>query len=171
MMLSSWTLGDITDNIYSYKKGEANMKCRTRNIPVGFTGTLDDMIYYTRRPNGRVYARRRFTLKDHPSHKPFANATRGIYALNPSREYRQNLADYMIGYNRLEANEAKPAQCWNNLYNKLMFAMQRQMGIPLATLTRQMITDLNLPCRSVKNAVEAGLLPMVKSYERFGAEM
>ena len=143
------------------------MKCRTRNIPVGFTGTLDDMIYYTRRPNGRVYARRRFTLKDHPSHKPFANATRGIYALNPSREYRQNLADYMIGYNRLEANEAKPAQCWNNLYNKLMFAMQKQLGIALTGITREMIVQQNLPCQTVKAAVEAGLLPKVPDYERF----
>jgi hypothetical protein len=77
----------------------------------------------------------------------------------------------MIGYNKLKANEDRPVQCWNNLYNKLMFAMQRTMGIPLAEITREMITDLDLPCSSVKAAVEAGLLPWVNGYERFDKGM
>jgi len=37
--------------------------------------------------------------------------------------------------------------------------------VDLATLTRDDIFTLDLPCISVKRAVEAGLLPRVKGYE------
>lgn len=143
------------------------MRSKTRAIPMGYTGTIDDIIYYQRGANGRLYARKKPSAAIHSGNNIFSAAQRGIYAFNPSQGYRQNLADYMIGYNQLKATEDKPAQCWNNLYNKLMFAMQRTMGIPLAQITRQMITDLGLPCSSVKAAVEAGLLPWVRGYERF----
>jgi hypothetical protein len=35
----------------------------------------------------------------------------------------------------------------------------------LKTLTRQQIYDDNLPCKSVKSAVEAGFLPEVLNYQ------
>jgi len=41
--------------------------------------------------------------------------------------------------------------------------------IDLKTITRQQIYQENLPCISVKNAVEAGILPPVKGYERMTA--
>jgi len=150
------------------KQGEARyMKRESKQIPADFTGSVDDMIYYRHKANGKIYARKRFTFKDHPGQAPFASAQKAIYALQPSQAYRQNLCDYLIGYNKLKINDGREAIAWTNLYNKLMFAMQKQLGIPLMEITRTRITEQNLPCQSVKAAVEAGLLPKVPDYERF----
>jgi hypothetical protein len=35
----------------------------------------------------------------------------------------------------------------------------------LATITREEIENDNLPCRTVKQAVEAGFIPLVRDYE------
>ena len=147
------------------------MRVKTRSIPGDLTGKVDGLVLYRNKHSNKLFARKPGVFINHPGQKPFKDAQQAIYALQPSEAFQQNLRDYLIAYNNLPDNEGHEAHAWNNLYNKMMFAMQRQMGIPLATLTRQMITDLNLPCRSVKAAVEAGLLPLVKGYERFGDEM
>ena len=147
------------------------MKVRTRGIPGDLTGKVDDLVLYRNKRGNKLFARKHGVFTDHPGQAPFRSAQQAIYALQPSEGYKRNLREYLIGYNNLKINDGREVHAWNNLYNKLMFAMQRQTGIPLATLTRQMITDLELPCRSVKSAVEAGLLPMVKGMERLGAEI
>ena len=132
------------------KQGEARyMKRESKHITADFTGSVDELIFYRHKANGKIYARKRFTFKNHPGQPPFASAQKAIYALQPSQAYRQNLSDYLIGY------------------NKLMFAMQKQLGIALTGITREMIVQQNLPCQTVKAAVEAGLLPKVPDYERF----
>ncbi len=147
------------------------MRVKTRSIPGDLTGKVDDLVLYRNRYGNKLYARKMGVFVDHPGQAPFRTAQEAIYALGPSEGYKQNLRDYLIAYNQLPQNEGREAHAWNNLYNKLMFAMQRQMGIPLATLTREIIEEQNLPCRSVKTAVEAGLLPMVKGVERLGTAL
>lgn len=39
------------------------------------------------------------------------------------------------------------------------------MNINLVTLTREQIEIGDLPCRTVKQAVEAGFIPVVRDYE------
>ena len=147
------------------------MRVKTRSIPGNLTGKVDDLVLYRHRYGNKLYARKVGVFVDHPGQEPFRTAQQAIYALGPSEGYRQNLRDYLIAYNLLPENEGREAHAWNNLYNKLMFAMQRQTGIPLATLTREMINDMDMPCRSVKAAVEAGLLPMVKGVERYSESL
>jgi len=150
------------------KQGEARyMKRESKHIPADFTGSVDELIFYRHKANGKIYARKRFTFKNHPGQAPFASAQKAIYALQPSQAYRQNLSDYLIGYNKLKINDGREVIAWTNLYNKLMFAMQKQLGIALTGITREMIVQQNLPCQTVKAAVEAGLLPKVPDYERF----
>jgi hypothetical protein len=43
--------------------------------------------------------------------------------------------------------------------------------VDLRTISRETIYQNDLPCKSVKQAVEAGLLPVVKGYERMNAEI
>jgi len=144
------------------------MKATRANLLGQFTGKLDGLIYYRRRSNGKLYVRRQFSLKDHPAHLGFSSAQKAIYAINPSEGYKQNLKDYLNYYNKLPQSEFKCYQAWTNVYAKLMFAMQKAMPdtVDLRTITRTQIEQQNLPCISVKTAVEAGLLPMVKGYNR-----
>ncbi len=144
------------------------MKATRANLLGEFTGNLDELIYYKNSRTGKIYVRRRFTFKDHPGQPAFTSAQKAIYALKPSNGYRQNLRDYLLAYNSLPANQSKPALFWGNLYNKLMFAMQKKLPqVDLKTITRAQIVEQNLPCITVKAAVEAGLLPEVKDYQRF----
>jgi hypothetical protein len=149
------------------------MKATRANLLGEFTGKLDGLIYYRRRGNGKLYVRRRWKFKNHPQHPKFAAAQRVIFALQPSEGYKSNLKDYLLRYNLLPENEGKQAQSWGNLYVKLMYAMQKTYPetVALAYLTREQIVSQNLPCRSIKAAVEAGLLPVVKGFERFVNEL
>ena len=148
---------------------EAKMKSTRAHLLGEFTGKLDGLIYYRRRPGGRIYVRKQFRFKDHPAQPGFAAAQRAIYALAPSAGYKTDLKDYLLLYNQQPGNAEKPAQSWTNLYNKLMFALQKKYPaqVQLAALTRYQIISQDLPCRTVKASVEAGLLPEVRDYARF----
>lgn len=145
------------------------MRATRANLLGEFTGRLDKLIYYRRACGGKIYVRKQFKLQNHPSHVGFANAQRAIYALQPSAGYIQNLKDYLPLYNQLPQNAAKRCETWNNLYNKLMFALQKKMPeqVLLANITRAQINAQDLPCKTLKDAVEADLLPVVKGYARF----
>jgi hypothetical protein len=144
------------------------MKATRANLLGEFTGKLDGLIYYRRRSNGKLYVRRQFRFKNHPSHQGFSSAQKAIYAINPSEGYKQNLKDYLNYYSRLPESDNKSYQAWTNIYAKLMFAMQKAMPdtVDLRAITRTQIEQQSLPCITVKAAVEAGLLPKVKGYER-----
>ncbi len=149
------------------------MKATRANLLGEFTGKLDGLIYYRRRNNGKLYVRRQWKFENHPGQARFASAQRAIFALQPSEAYKSNLKDYLLRYNLLTENEGKQAQYWGNLYVKLMYALQKAYPetVDLAYLTREQIVSQNLPCQSIKAAVEAGLLPVVKGYERFDREI
>lgn len=134
----------------------------------GYTGKADGMIYYFDTKSGLSLARRMFKFTNHPGQPAFRNAQKQIYSLNPTKAYIQNLKDYLILYNALPENKLSPARTWTNIFNKLMFAMQKAMPeeVDLKTITREQIETQNLPCRTLKNSIEADLLPKVIGYER-----
>jgi len=72
---------------------------------------------------------------------------------------------YVDIYNSMIRNLEKPLLNWYNAYTKMMWAMARDLGLDLATLTRDEIEPQGLPCRRVKDAVQAGYLPRVKGFE------
>lgn len=147
------------------------MKVKFKNMLQGYVGKADEMIYYQDRRTGKIYARRSFKFKKHPGQSPFRKAQKQIYALMPSAEFKYNLRDYCLSYNDLPQNQEKPLFTWCHVYNKMMWAMQKAMPeqVDLKTITRAQITELNLPCRTLKDAIEFGLLPEVAGYKRFNS--
>jgi hypothetical protein len=145
------------------------MKVKYKHLLQGYSGNIDGLIYYTNRKTGVTLARKEFTFKNHPGQPGFRNAQKQIYAIAPSRDYQLNLKDYIVYYNDLEENQLKQLTTWSNVYNKLMYALQKAMPetVDLKTITRQQIYDQNLPCKTLKNAIDFGLLPKVDSYERW----
>jgi hypothetical protein len=148
------------------------MKVLFKHMINGYVGKADDsVIYYNRRLN-RCFVRRRPTNQDHPRHQPFAEIIRNIALIKPSAGYKKDLEWYLELYNQLKDNRYKPVMCWNNLYLKLLFAMQNTVDdVNLATITRAEIYERDLPCISLVSVIEAGLLPRVKDYERFSNEI
>ena len=148
------------------------MKAVFKNMVGGFQGTVDDIIFYYSRRMGRTYARKRPVYVECPQHINAAEVMRNIRKWTPSEAYKDDFRDYLILYNQLYENKWHPVYAWNNLYIKLLYAMVRAIpGIDLKTLTRQQIYDDSLPCISVKVAVQAGLLPIVKGYQHFDHQL
>jgi len=52
-----------------------------------------------------------------------------------------------------------------------MYGMVKEMSIDLGTITRAQIETDNLPCISIKQAVDANLLPRVRNYEKLDKGM
>jgi len=144
------------------------MKVNYKNMIGGYTGRGDDVIYVFDRQTGRYYIRNYPNRKIIPVNTSFASVMQNLRSLNPSLAYKEDMGMYVSLYNALAENKYNPVKSWNNLFMKVMFTMAKTVpGIDLKTLTRQQIYDDNLPCISVKNAVDAGLLPVVRNYERF----
>lgn len=149
------------------------MKATRANLLGEFTGKLDGLIYYRSRHTGKLYVRRCFTFKDHPRHAAYAAIQRNIFGIGPSQGYKADLKFYLLLYNQLPVADYMPLYSWSNLYVKLMFAMQTAdpAGIDLATITREEIIRRNLPCRTIRAAIEAGLLVPVCGYEGLDREI
>ncbi|HPT73213.1 MAG TPA: hypothetical protein PLE74_13135 [Candidatus Cloacimonadota bacterium] len=147
------------------------MKPYFKHMIHGFTGKLDGLIYYIDKFTGRPLARKKFRFKNHPGQKPFKSAQTQIYALKPSQAYKYNLKDYCMSYNNLPQNTGFPIFSWCHVYNKLMWAMQKAMPeqVILEKITREQIEKEQLPCITLKAAIDAGLLPKVWGYERWDA--
>lgn len=149
------------------------MKATRANLLGEFTGKLDGLIYYKSRTNGKLYVRKQFTFRDHPDHPRFRSVQKAIFALKPTPAYIRDLKTYLLLYNQFHENYGYEIRTWTNLYVKLMYALQKAYpeSVNLIDITRDQITEQGLPCRSVRAAVDAGLLPLVQGYERFSAEI
>ncbi len=142
------------------------MKVLFKNLLAGYTGKADDcVIYYNSKANCCII-RRRPRFKNNPSNDNFRQIMANLRKIKPSHGYISDLHLYLNLYNKLPGNRNRKLITWNNLWYKMLWAMQRTAaGIELKTLTRDQIIATGLPCRTVKTAVDAGLIPKVKGYQ------
>jgi hypothetical protein len=139
----------------------------------GYSGTSDDAVYYYHPRLKQTYVRE-YVI---PDNKANTDRTKSIMAnlktLQPSDSYRSNLREYLLAYNEHKDYGHRPLLTWTNVFMKLMHALQKEMPgqVDLKTLTRQQITDQNLPCKTLRAAIEFGLLPAMKDYEYWTKEI
>jgi hypothetical protein len=138
----------------------------------GYSGKLDGLVYYYDKVGGRVYARKWVYPRLTQENERIGIISDNLFALKPSDAYKDNLRLNVTRYNALKSAEHKPVRSWVNIYLKMMYNMAKLMPeVDLRTISRETIYQNDLPCKSVKQAVEAGLLPVVKGYERMNAEI
>jgi len=137
----------------------------------GYQGRMDGVVLCYNRYLGRAYARKMVYPKITEKNREFGSVTANLFKVKPSQGYRNDLYFYMTRYRNL--NEANMNLItWSNFYLKIMYNMAKaDDSINLMTITREEIYTRDLPCISVKKAVEAGLLPVVYGYEDFAHEM
>jgi len=144
------------------------MKVAFKNMINGYYGKADDSIIYYVRKTNQFYIKKRPTMPRGETQNNFGLIMINLGKINPDFYYKEDLSFYLELYNQLPDKRYGSVICWNNLYLKVMFTMAKQIpGIDLSIITKQDIYDQNLPCLSVKQAVEGGLLPVVKGYARF----
>jgi len=141
------------------------MKAKAKFGLTGYTGNVDDMIFYTL-PNSDVLIGRRRPAHFKPSahHKDYKSIAQNLKKIAPSEAYKSDFKVYTSLYKELP-DAKKSVSGWYNLYITMLWTMQKAGMVNLKTLTRQQIYDDNLPCKTVKAAVMAGLLPPVLNYQ------
>lgn len=135
-----------------------------KNILKAYSGKCDGLIYYYHPGLNRMLCRRHTIPRRSQSNVRFSAISSNLKALNPSPEFCTDLKYYAALYSRPGAQLN-----WRNVFMRLMYALARQYSVDLSTLTRSEIYSDNLPCRSVKLAIEAGLLEPVTGYERLNS--
>jgi len=141
------------------------MKVKTQFGVKGYSGKVDGMIYYSL-PNCDVVIGRRKPDKIElaQQHFDYRLIAENLRMINPSLEFRNDFKVYTALYKELP--EAKKSiSGWYNLYIAMLWAMQKAEVLDLKTITRALIQDSNLPCKSVKAAIEAGFLLPVINYQ------
>lgn len=144
------------------------MRVNFKHMINGYTGIADGSVYYYNRQTNRIYVRSLPNRKPDKTNKDFASKMTNIGKWNPDFYYKEDWQMYVGYYNALPIYCNTPVTAWNNLFVKVLFAMEKQLpDVDLHTLTKQQIIDRNLPCISLKHAVETGFLPVTLGYERF----
>jgi len=141
------------------------MKVKTRFGISGYNGNVDGMIYYTLPNSEAIIGRRKpehFTESTH--HNDYRLISQNIGLLQPSQEYKNDFKVYIALYKELP-EASKKVSGWYNLYIAMLWNLQKSGSVDLKTLTKAQIYADNLPCKSVKAAVESGLLPTVLNYQ------
>jgi len=143
------------------------MKVLFKHLIQGYTGRMDGAVVYYNKFLNQTIIRRLGKMKLGERHERFKAISQNIYGLNPSQTYKDDLYRYAYELRKQKAHRYDGLLVWNNLYSKIMYAMAKAMPetVDLATLTREQIETDNLPCRTVKQAVEAELIPWVKGCE------
>jgi len=142
------------------------MKVSLKHRQHKYSGDCDDLVYYIRRGCNQLIARRYVRPRYSESNRALGTSGKHLKSLRPSLGYIQDLRLYIQLFNaRLDQNQP-PLNNWYAVFVHLMFAQAKALGIPITSLTLEIIDSQNLPVRTVKSAIEAGLLDMVDGYER-----
>ena len=147
------------------------MKATVRQGIKGFSGKLDGAVYYYHPRLQRTLMRRAPKMPIQPQNIEYGDISRQIKAIQPSEGYRNDFRMYL---NELrERDDSVRLPSWYSLYVKMLWAMQAKypQQVNLKTITKAQIREQELPCRSVKCAVEAGLLPEVPGYQYLNREI
>jgi hypothetical protein len=141
------------------------MKVKYKHLIKSYQGKKDGLVYYYHPGIERCIAREYVVPRATENNLRMKAVAQNLKALNPSQGWREDLKVYLS----LLKTHAKTENAFNghywSLYTKLMWQMARQMDIDLREITREQIYAQEMPCISVKRAVEAGLLPAVGGYE------
>jgi hypothetical protein len=147
------------------------MKVTFKHMIGGFTGSIDELVYYYDSRLRRVLARRKPKVKISLRHLEFGETAKNLMRINPSEKYKDDLRAYAERtYNLPEFGGVRPL--WNNLYMRIMFAMKKDdPSLDLLNITRAYIELHDLPCRTVQRAIDAGYLPEVRDWQSLTHEL
>ncbi len=147
------------------------MKVSYKHLIKTYRGKKDGLVYYYHPGLKRFIARAYVVPKPTDNNRRFAAVVASLKALQISPGYVQDLKVFQHLLQSHAATEDYSLGTYWTLFTKLMWAQARSANLDLETLTRAEIEALDLPCRTVKTAVEAGLLPEVTGYELLVREM
>ena len=145
------------------------MKVYFKNMLQAYRGKCDGLVYYYNPRLQRILVRPHVKPRPSVQTRRFASIAKNLKALAPSDAFKTDMSVYTDIHNRRVGSRQRPERILSNWYNTfmvMMYALPKvETYIDLEAITRAQIEANDLPCRSVKRAVEAGLLEPVPGYE------
>lgn len=141
------------------------MKVKTSYGIGSLSGKRENTVFYTL-PNCNFVIMRSKPdkIEEAQQHQDFRDIGSRLKAIKPSQGFKDDFKIYTALYKGLPEAMSTVSN-WYNLYNKLLWDMQKSGLVELTLITRELIYSQNLPCKNVKAAVDAGLLPEVLNYQ------
>ncbi|HQQ68158.1 MAG TPA: hypothetical protein PLX77_04950 [Candidatus Cloacimonadota bacterium] len=145
------------------------MKATVKHGIIGFSGKLDGAIYYYHPGLKRTLMRRAPKMPLQPQNNEFRDISRQIKLITPSPAYQNDFRTYLSSLRDRDSSIRLPS--WYGLFVKMLWAMQTKypLQVDLKTITRDQC--LQLPCRSVKAAIEDELLAAIPGYQYLDSEI
>lgn len=142
------------------------MKVSLKFNQSAYSGELGDLIYYWDPKLKKMLARRKPKAQKITEHNHRMGAiSRNLSNLITNPEFKSDLRVYLDLL--MENDLADGANRWFMLYTRMMWKLNgKYPELDIETLSREQIYVHNLSCRSVRTAVEDGLLPLVEGYQR-----
>ena len=157
------------------------MKAIFKNMIQAYSGKCDGLVYYYNPRLHRMVVRPHVKRRKTAQNDLFKTISARLKALEPSEGYKRDLTMYVELFNRKASNYRHPLNNWYNAFTKLMWALakiydgsqggENPVTVDLSTITRSFVYDNELPCISVKRAVEAGIISPVNGYEQMTQEL
>lgn len=148
------------------------MKTRMQFGMMPISGKAGELVFCHNRRTGGMYAREYTYPKLTENHHQMGGVAKNLFRLMPSDDFKYDCRTYAYFYATARNNRGVKIWTWSNCYLHLMYAMAKLMPeIDLNTITREEIYQRDLPCISIKRAVEAGLLEVVDNYERLDRQI
>jgi hypothetical protein len=137
----------------------------------GFSGTRDGTTYNYHPRLKESILRKKPVMPHQEMNDTYKTIAQNIREIQPSIYYKEDFSTYCSKLR--DTIEDCKIVSWYNLYIKMLWAMQAKYpdSVNLKTITREQIYEQNLPCKTVKAAIEAGLLPMVSGYKIYNSEI
>ncbi len=142
------------------------MKVYFKNMLQAYHGACDGLIYYYNPRLNRLLVRPHVKPRLNENNRRFAAIAHNLKQIAPSQAFITDMTVYADIHLR-RAREGDRVFCnWYCAFIKMMYELPKvETYIDLEAITRAQIEANDLPCRSVKRAVEAGLLEPVPGYE------
>ncbi|MDZ4122307.1 MAG: hypothetical protein U1C33_07780 [Candidatus Cloacimonadaceae bacterium] len=141
------------------------VKMQFGNAPI--SGKAGELVYCYNRRSESMYARAYTYPALTDNHHKMGGTAKNLFQLKPSEDFKYDCRTYAYLYASARKNRGVKIWTWSNCYLHLMYALARYVPeLDLATLSREEIYNRDLPCISIKRAVEAGLLEPVKDYQK-----
>ena len=139
------------------------MKVSYKNLIRAYRGKHDGLVYYYHPGLQRHLAREYVAPRSSESNRRIAAVARNLRALDISAGYRGDLRLYLRLLDSHADTEGTFRGNYWMLFTRLMWNLADCYCLDLETVTREDLAGL--PCATVKDAVEAGLLAQVPGCE------
>lgn len=143
------------------------MKVKLNHMLKSYSGACDGLVFYYHPILKRNFCRQHVKPKLSTANNRMAAISRNLKALSPSPGWQEDIDMYGRLLSSHNQQSGTNIVNWYGWYAKLMHRMAKEMDVNLETLTRAEIISRDLPCRTVKAAIEAGLLEAVPNHVLF----